>query len=238
MINCVRLDSRNEAGSKQRRSADSVQPRTESIIQIEQLPLNEMNFRIAHQLAKFVLTFTFFAMSACSLAARGPQVHGQFSGFEPNSRASSFDCDTTAGRYTEVNAGTSAVNARVTGFMQVLTLNAAAAWPPDAGVIFAGPNKLPRVGLETFVLPDKPAVLQIAVRGAGGAGDHTVFASVPISDVKIPFTLRLSSSGQLALSVGDASTSLSVGPIDIMRMNLYCSSAHIHFSEVRLTAEN
>jgi hypothetical protein len=107
--------------------------------------------------------------------------------------------------------------------MQVLTLNTASAWPPDAGVIFAGPSKLPRVGLEIFVLP-KPAVLQIAIRGAGGAADHTVFASVPISDLKTPFTLRLSSSGQLTLSVGDAGTTLSVGPIDFTRMNLYCSS--------------
>jgi hypothetical protein len=200
--------------------------------------LNETYFCMAHQLAKFVLTFAFFAMSACSLTAPGQQVHGQSSRFEPNSHPSSFDCDTTAGRYSEVNAATSAANARVTGFMQVLTLNAASAWPPDAGVIFAGPNKLPRVGLETFVLPDKPAVLQIAIRGAGGAADHTVFASVPISDLKFPFTLRLSSSGQLALSVGDAATSLSVGPIDITRMNLYCSSAHIHFSEVQLAVDN
>jgi hypothetical protein len=208
------------------------------MIQVDQLPLNEAYFRMAHQLAKFVLMFAFFAMSACSLTAPGQQIHRQSSGFEPKSHPSSFDCSTTAGRYSEVSAATSAASARVTGFMQVLTLNTASAWPPDAGVIFAGPNKLPRVGLETFVLPDKPEALQIAIRGAGGAADHTVFASVPISDLKIPFTLRLSGSGQLALSVGDAATSLSVGPIDVTRVNLYCSSAHIHFSEVQLAAND
>jgi hypothetical protein len=203
-----------------------------------QLPFNETYLRMAHLLAKFVFAFAFFAMSACSVAVPGQQVHGKSSGFEPNSHPSSFDCDTPAGKYSEVNAATSAANARVTGFMQVLTLNTSTTWPPDAGVIFAGPDKLPRVGLETFVLPDKPAVLQIAIRGAGGAADHTVFASVPISDLKIPFTLLLSNSGQLALSVGDSATSLSVGPIDITRVNLYCSSARIHFSEVRLGADN
>jgi hypothetical protein len=208
------------------------------MIQIDQLPLNETYFRTAHQLARFVLTFAFFVVSACSLTTPRQHVHGHSSDFEPNAHPSIFACDTAAGRYSEVNAATSAANVRVTGFMQVLTLNTASAWPPDAGVIFAGPSKLPRVGLETFVLPDKPAVLQIAIRGAGGAADHTIFASVPISDLKTPFALRLSSSGQLALSVGDAATNLSVGPIDFTRMNLYCSSAHIHFSEVQLVSDN
>jgi hypothetical protein len=191
------------------------------------------------QLARFALTFAFFVMSACSLPTHGQQSHGPSSGFEPNSRPSSFDCNTTAAaKYFEVNAATSAANARVTGFMQVLTLNSATSWPPDAGVVLAGPSKLPRVGLETFVLPDKPAVLQIAIRAGGGAADHRVFASVPISDLRIPFSLQLSSAGQLALSVGDAATSLSVGPVEITRMNLYCSSVHIHFSEVRLVSDN
>jgi hypothetical protein len=208
------------------------------MIQIDQLLLNETCFRMTRQLAKFAVTSAFFVVSACSLTTPGQHAHGHSSDFQPNSRPSSFDCDTAAGRYSEVNATTSAANVRVTGFMQVLSLNTASAWPPDAGVIFAGPSKLPRVGLETFVLPDKPAVLQIAIRGAGGAADHTIFASVPVSDLKTPFTLRLSSSGQLALSVGDATTTLSVGPIDLTRMNLYCSSAHIHFSEVQLVSDN
>jgi hypothetical protein len=88
------------------------------------------------------------------------------------------------------------------------------------------------VGLEAFVLPDNPAILQIAVRGIGGAGDHTVFASMPMSDARIRFTLRLSDSGQLSLSVGDATTTSSIGSVEITRVNLYCSSSHVHFSDV------
>jgi hypothetical protein len=45
------------------------------MIQTDQLPLNETHFRIAHQLAKFVLMFAFFTMSACSLTVPGQQVH-------------------------------------------------------------------------------------------------------------------------------------------------------------------
>jgi hypothetical protein len=191
------------------------------------------------RMVKLVFASAFFFLSACSGITLGQRIpeQGNSSRFEAGSRTNSFDCNAGPGKYSELNAATSGANARVTGFMQVLTLNTASAWPPDAGVIFAGPSKLPRLGFETFILPDKPAVLQIAVRGAGGAGDHTVFASVPISDSKIPFTLRLSGSGQLALSVGDAGTSLSVGPVDITRVNLYCSSAHVHFSEVRLDSD-
>jgi hypothetical protein len=49
--------------------------------------------------------------------------------------------------------------------------------------------------------------------------------------------LRLSGSGQLSLSVGDAATSLSVGSIEITRMNLYCSSVQVRFSDVQVGSE-
>jgi hypothetical protein len=190
-------------------------------------------------MVKLIFTSAFFFLSACSVTNPAQRVaeHGYSSRFEPGSRTNSFDCDTGAGRYSELNSAFSGTNAWITGFMQVLTLRTGSAWPPDAGVVFAGTSKLPRVGLETFVLADKPAILQIAVRGAGGAADHTVFASVPISDSQIRFTLRLGSSGQLSLSVGDAATSLSVGSIEITRTNLYCSSAHVRFSEVQMGSD-
>jgi len=176
------------------------------------------------------------ACSAITVGQRAPE-QGNSSRFEAGSRTNSFDCNAGPGKYTELNAATSGPNAWVTGFMQVLTLRTASAWPPDAGVVFAGTNQLPRVGLESFVLPDKPATLQIAVRGAGSAADHRVFASVPISDSPIRFTLRLSGTGQLSLSVGDAATSLSVGSIDITRMNLYCSSVQVYFSDVQVGSD-
>lgn len=155
--------------------------------------------------------------------------------FEPGAR-NTFDCNPGAGKYSELNAAASG-NVSVTGTMQVLALWTSSAWPPDAGVVFAGTNHLPRIGLETFVLPDKPATLQIAVRGAGGGSDHKVFASVPISDSPIRFELRLSATGQLSLSVGDAATSLSVGPVEITRMDLYCSSSQVLFSDVQLGSD-
>jgi hypothetical protein len=180
-----------------------------------------------------------FYLSACSANTLGQRVpeQGNSSRFAAGSRTNSFDCNAGPGKYSELNAATSGTNPRVTGFMQLLTLRTVSAWPPDAGVVFAGTNPLPRVGLETFVLPDKPTMLQIAVRGAGSAADHSVFASVPISDSPIRFTLQLSDTGQLSLSVGDASTSLSLGSLEITRMNLYCSSVQVHFSDVQLGSD-
>jgi hypothetical protein len=191
------------------------------------------------RMVNLIVGSTILFLNACLVTASGQRgtEPGDSSRFQPGSRTNSFDCETASGRYSELNSAISGTNVWVTGFMQVSTLNTASEWPPDAGIVFAGASKLPRVGLETFVLPDKPAVLQIAVRGSGGAGDHTVFASVPISDSKISFSLRLSSSGQLALSVGDAATSLSVGSIEITRMNLYCSSGHVHFSDVHMGSD-
>jgi hypothetical protein len=184
----------------------------------------------------FIVASAILFLSACSpITIRHGWGQPSPPHFEPGAR-NNFDCNPGAGKYSELNAATSG-NVSVTGSMQVLTLRTSSPWPPDAGVVFAGTNHLPRVGLETFVLPDKPATLQIAVRGAGGGSDHKVFASVPISDSPIRFDLRLSATGELSLSVGDAATSLSVGSIEITRMNLYCSSGQVRFSDVQLSSD-
>ena len=185
-------------------------------------------------MGKLIFAPTLFFLSGCAATVPVQYVpeHAHPSRFTPGSRPYSFDCDTEAGKYSELNDATSGTNPWITGFMQVVTSRPGSAWPPDAGVVFAGTSKLPRVGLEAFVLPDNPAILQIAVRGIGGAGDHTVFASMPMSDARIRFTLRLSDSGQLSLSVGDATTTSSIGSVEITRVNLYCSSSHVHFSDV------
>ena len=197
------------------------------------------DFILRCRIAKVIFASAFLCLSACSASNLGQRVpeQGNSSRFEAGSRTNSFDCNAGPGKYSELNAATSGSIASVTGFMQVLTLRTASAWPPDAGVVFAGTNQLPRVGLETFVLPDKPAMLQIAVRGSGSAADHKVFASVPISDSPIRFTAQLSGTGQLSISVGDAATSLSVGSIDITRVNLYCSSVQVHFSDVQVGSD-
>jgi len=194
---------------------------------------------VGYRMVKSIFASTFFFLSACSAITFGPRVPqlGNPSRFEPGSRTNSFDCNAGPGKYSELNAATSGTSVWVTGSMQILNLRTASTWPPDAGVIFAGTSQWPRVGLETFVLADKPATLQIAVRGAGGGSDHKVFASVPISDSPIRFTLRLSGAGELSLSVGDATTSLSVGSIEITRMNLYCSSVQVHFSDVQMGSD-
>jgi hypothetical protein len=190
-------------------------------------------------MVRVIFASAFFFVSACSAITLGQRVpeQGNSSRFEPGSRTNSFDCNAGTGKYLELNAPISGTSVWVTGSMQLLNLRTASAWPPDAGVVFAGISQWPRVGLETFVLADKPATLQIAVRGAGGGSDHKVFASVPISDSPIRFALRLSDSGELSLSVGDAATSLSVGSIKITRMNLYCSSVQVHFSDVQMGSD-
>jgi hypothetical protein len=181
-------------------------------------------------MGKLIFAAAFLLLSGCSATAPGPREHKL--PYTPGSHPSNFDCDSEAGKYSEWNAAISGTNIWIAGFMQVLSLRPSPEWPPDAGVVFTGPNKLPRVGLETFVLPDKPGILQIAVRGTGGSADHTVFTSMPLSDAKIRFNLQVNEFGQLALSVGNATTTLPIGSVQITRANVYCSSAHVHFSNV------
>lgn len=190
-------------------------------------------------MGKLLFASTLFLLSGCSaISVQHAPEYGRPYRFASGSRNNNFDCDADAGKYSELNEANSGTNPWITGFMQLVTPRPDSAWPPDAGVVFAGKSKLPRVGLEVFVLPDKPATLQIAVRGAGGAGDHTVFASMPVSGAPVRFALRLSDSGQLSLSVGDATTTLSIGSVETTRVNLYCSSAHVHFSDVLVGSDN
>jgi hypothetical protein len=181
-------------------------------------------------MGKLIFAAAFLLLTGCSATAPVPNQHKVPD--TPGSHPYNFDCDTEAGKYSERNAAISGTNIWITGYMQVVTLRPSPEWPPDAGVVFAGPNKLPRVGLETFVLPDKPGILQIAVRGTGGSADHTVFTSMPLSDARIRFTLQVNELGQLSLSVGNATRTLPIGSVQITRANVYCSSAHIQFSNV------
>lgn len=143
-----------------------------------------------------------------------------------------FECDTDAGKYSELNARAGGANLKVTGVMQVMAARPSPQWPPDAGIVLAGEGQYPRVGLESFVLPDKPLVLQLAVRGARSPGDHTVFATLPLTDAQIPITLVLGEHGLLSVSAGAATTTVAIGELEVTRINLYCSSSYVRFSSV------
>ena len=152
--------------------------------------------------------------------------------FTPGPGPYKFECDTDAGKYSELNATAGGTNLKVTGVMQVMAARPSPQWPPDAGIVLAGDGQYPRVGLESFVLPDKPLVLQLAVRGARGPADHKVFATLPLAEAEIPITLVLGEHGLLSVSAGAATTTVSIGEFEVTRINLYCSSSYVRFSNV------
>ena len=181
----------------------------------------------------------FLLAAGCSATAPGEHpfartMHAARPRFMPGPGPYKFECDTDAGQYSEQNAVAEGPNLKVTGVMQVVAARPSPQWPPDAGIVLAGDSHYPRVGLESFVLPDKPRVLQLAVRGTGGGGpgDHTVFATVPLTDAAIPVTLVLRGPRQLSVSVGEATTTVAVGEIEVTRINLYCSSSYVRFFDV------
>src|ERR1700722_330740 len=142
--------------------------------------------------------------------------------FAPGPGPYKFECDTDAGKYSEFNAATGGTNLKVMGVMQVMAARPSPQWPPDAGIVLAGDGQYPRVGLESFVLPDKPLVLQLAVRGIRGPADHTVFATLPLTEAEIPVTLMLGEHGLLSVSAGAATTTVAIGEFEVTRINLYC----------------
>ena len=143
-----------------------------------------------------------------------------------------FDCDAPAGQFQEMNAAVPSNKVRVTGLVQLLAVRSNAAWVPAVSVTFAGARKLPKVGLQALVDNIAPTTLQVSIRGTGGAQERTVFASMPLTTAQIPFTLALGNSGRVDVTVGSAAASLSVGTFDLTRLNLFCSTAHVRFSNV------
>lgn len=60
---------------------------------------------------------------------------------------------------------------------------------------------------------------------------------VAATDVPIPFGLTLDEAYQLTVSVGGAKKSTFLPPFKVARASLYCSGAHVRYSNVIVSAE-
>jgi hypothetical protein len=66
---------------------------------------------------------------------------------------------------------------------------------------------------------------------------RTPVFEVVATDGPIPFELTLDESYQLTASVGGAVKSIFVPPFKVARASLYCSGAHVRYSDVVVSAQ-
>ncbi|HXY76260.1 MAG TPA: hypothetical protein VEH54_05080 [Steroidobacteraceae bacterium] len=149
-----------------------------------------------------------------------------------------FDCDAPPGKYRNATVALSAKEVRVKGFVQFLSWQGDSTFGPWATIVFAGPAQHSGVGLQAFVLPNAPDSIQFAVEsGLAQEGyARAVFATTPLSATLTPFELSVAGPGNVNVGIGSVTKTVSVAPLELTRVNLSCSTAHVRFSGVTVTA--
>jgi len=144
----------------------------------------------------------------------------------------SFDCDAEAGHFREMNIAAPGGRLRITGRVVFLAVRSTDDWAASATVSVAGRNKMPKVGLQAIVYADAPEEVQFAIRGMGDAQERTPFLTAFGSEGPTPFIVTLDRSGRLAVTVSGVAAEMHVAALDQTRVNLFCSTAHVRFSDV------
>jgi hypothetical protein len=189
-------------------------------------------------LAGFLITL-FVMLSGCATTNRPPgsQEDARKSGFQTGPGPYRFECNAPGGRYQESNVPITGDKLRVAGTMRFVELRSDPHWAAAATITFAGPTKeQPSMGLQVFVLPDEPNLMQLAIKGQGGAQDRSVFAISPVTDAWIPFEVKLDKAETLEVSIAGHTAHSAARVFEPTRVSLFCSTALVQFSNV--TVEN
>ena len=183
------------------------------------------------------LCMLLLVISGC--AAVSAPAQGAPPKFEVGPGPYNLDLDAGSGeseeRFLQVPGGAFTVK----GFIQFTVVRTNPKWEAMAAVEVMGPKESFNAGLLAFVLPNAPDKLQLAVRDVRLAGFDGTFARMQLSYLSIPFELRLNKSGVLQVSVaGKLAREVSVRPIEITRIRVMASTAHVRFSNIELSASD
>ena len=128
----------------------------------------------------------------------------------------------------------------VKGLIQFATVRQNPKWQPAAGIEVMGAKSSFYAGLIAFVSPKTPDKIEFAVRDVRLEGlSAGSFGRIPLTDKAIPFELRLDRSGVLLASVmGTSGRAVSVRSLEISRVQLFASSAHVRFLNIEIAASD
>ena len=131
---------------------------------------------------------------------------------------------------------------KLTGVMEVVSVpeHPDAYWHSGVNVQFGSRSDnspQPFAGLVGTVYPEIPNKMLFALRWGSSPSQQTAPFEVVATDAPIPFELTLDESYQLTVSVGGTTKSTFVPPFKVARASLYCSGAHVGYSNVSVSAD-
>jgi hypothetical protein len=180
------------------------------------------------------------ALSVCALlgcATRPPKLE-----FADGPGPHAFDCEAKPVYYEDFHIHPPGEKLKFTGLMQFLSMteHPDAYWHSGVSIQFgtqSDKSPEPFAGLVGRVYPKSPNKMLFALRWGLKPSQETPPFAVASTDVPIPFELTLNESYQLTVSVGSVVKAISVPPFKVVRASLYCSGAHVRYSNVIVSAQ-
>lgn len=150
-----------------------------------------------------------------------------------------FDCEAKPAHYEDFHIHPPGEKLKFTGVMQVVSVadQPDPYWRSGVSIQFGTQSAEPFARLTGIVYPELRTKMLFDLRWGAKPSQRTdVFEVVP-TDEPIPFELTLDESYQLTASVGGAVKSIFVAPFKVTRASLYCSGAHVRYSNVVVSAQ-
>src|ERR687898_1833711 len=146
-----------------------------------------------------------------------------------------FNCDADAGSVSTWTSGIRSADLRVRGTIEFNQLRHQVKRAPVASVVFVGRSDV-QTGLQfaTRRFEAKDMVEVVAIPEMPTA--QIVILAYPWKGKRLPFTLAISESGDVNLTIGDKSSSLNVNRIEQDRLSFSCSAANVMFSDIVITS--
>lgn len=142
-----------------------------------------------------------------------------------------FDCDVPPGKFSEWSRTVSARSVQISGTVELIEPRPDARWGTVANILIRGERGGSSVGLRVYFDWRSPEVVHFLLMGQGAPSDQDIL-SLPWQGQATPFTVALSGSGELKVSVASVAQVLEVSNFDIHGVQLSCSTAQFKFRRV------
>ena len=150
--------------------------------------------------------------------------------------AFNFDCDTPAGRFSQVEMPVGVGGVVVTGELQLNEARSDPRWVPTAFVMLHNGEPESGVGFRAAVLRESADKITLHAQNLE-IDDLSAFGSVPWATKTIPFKLELSKSGQMIVSAGSETIEVEDSLKLASTLSLGCSTGDFSFREIRISSQ-
>lgn len=163
------------------------------------------------------------AVIAASLILAGTFAHAG------NMQSFDVDCDVPEGHVTEWK-GTFVGFRSISGSIELLEPRTHERWLPSASVLLLRGKY--QMGLQLVFERKSPESLQVSVVRLESLGGRAVLTTIPWKANPVAFSMSLTSSGDVDLTVANRTVSLGVKNFSPERVSVSCSTADFKFRDI------